>query len=345
MKHVVFTTLLLCLFCGSTSADEGMWLLDTIGKLPLADMKKTGLELTPEEIFDNTKPSVKDAIVLLPGGTGGFISAEGLIVTNHHIAFAGIQELSSVHDDYLKNGFLAQAREKELPTSYTAEIVQTITDVTAKVLSAASDTMSVEERERSIRSMRKEIEDKAQDSTNLACRVSELYGGAKYYLFVSLQLRDVRLVYAPPSAIGVFGGETDNWTWPRHTGDFALLRAYAGSDGKPAKYSTANVPYVPKKFLPVSMQGTPEGSFAMVMGFPARTYRYREAVSVQLAQEETLPLTQELYKVRTDIMERWGQKDRGIAIKYASKLRRLANTQKNFVGTLQGLRRAELVTK
>lgn len=250
------------------NADEGMWLLDSISKLPMDGMKKAGLELTPEQIFSNTNPSLKDAIVLLPGGTGGFVSEEGLIVTNHHIAFAGIQELSSEGDDYLKNGFLATSRDKELSTSYTAEIVQTITDVTDEVLSATTDEMKEDERERATRSKRKEIEDRVQDSTNLACRVADMYGGVKYYLFTSLQLKDVRLVYAPPEAIGVFGGETDNWTWPRHTGDFALMRAYVGPDGKPAKYSELNIPYTPRKFLPISLDGVPEHSFAMIMGFP-----------------------------------------------------------------------------
>jgi hypothetical protein len=243
----------------------------------------------------------------------------------------------------LKNGFLASSKDKELSTSYTAEIVQTMTDVTAEVLSAANEKMSEDERERAIRAKRKEIEDKWQDSTKLGCRVSELYGGVKFYLFISLQLQDVRLVYAPPQAIGNFGGETDNWTWPRHTGDFALMRAYTGADGKPAKYSTTNIPFKPKKFLPVSMAGVPEGSFAMVMGFPGRTFRYREAAAVELAQQATLPMTRDLFKLRMDILERWSDKDRAVGIKYASKLRRLANTQKNSIGTLEGLRRTNLV--
>ncbi len=344
INRILFLLVTTIALCARTAADEGMWLLDALNKLPLTEMKKAGLELTPEQIFSNTNASMKDAIVLLPGGTGGFISADGIIVTNHHIAFAGLQELSSVQDDYLQNGFLASTKDKELSTSYTAEIVQTMTDVTVEILSAVNDTMKEDERERVIRSKRKEIEDKWQDSTKLACRVSELYGGVKYYLFISLQLQDVRLVYAPPEAIGNFGGETDNWTWPRHTGDFALLRAYTGPDGKPAKYSTVNIPFKPKKFMPISMQGVPEGSFAMVMGFPGRTFRYREAAAVQLAQEVSLPTTRDMFKLRMDILERWSEKDRGVAIKYASKLRRLANTQKNSIATLEGLRRTDLVT-
>ncbi len=266
-----------------------------------------------------------------------------MIVTNHHVAFAGIRALSSVQDDYLKNGFLASTKEQELSTSYNADIVQSMTDVTAEVFSAATDTMNEGDRERAIRSKRKEIEDKWQDSTKLGCRVVDMYGGAKYYMFVSLRLEDVRLVYAPPQAIGNFGGETDNWMWPRHTGDFSLMRAYTGPDGKPAKYAKENVPYKPRKFLPVSTQGVQEGSFAMIMGFPGRTYRYREASGVQLAQEETLPWTEELYNTRIDVINRWSDNDRAIALKYASKLRGLANTKKNYSGTLAGLRRTNLV--
>ena len=344
-KRIVYLgAILIALFAGSRlNADEGMWLLDAIGTLPTAQMKSHGLELTPDQIFSNTDPSLKDAIVLLGGGTGGFVSAEGMIVTNHHVAFAGIRALSSVQDDYLKNGFLASTKEQELSTSYNADIVQSMTDVTAEVFSAATDTMNEGDRERAIRSKRKEIEDKWQDSTKLGCRVVDMYGGAKYYMFVSLRLEDVRLVYAPPQAIGNFGGETDNWMWPRHTGDFSLMRAYTGPDGKPAKYAKENVPYKPRKFLPVSTQGVQEGSFAMIMGFPGRTYRYREALGVQLAQEETLPWTEELYNTRIDVINRWSDNDRAIALKYASKLRGLANTKKNYSGTLAGLRRTNLV--
>ena len=344
-KRIVYLgAILIALFAGSRlNADEGMWLLDAIGTLPTAQMKSHGLELTPNQIFSNTDPSLKDAIVLLGGGTGGFVSAEGMIVTNHHVAFAGIRALSSVQDDYLKNGFLASTKEQELSTSYNADIVQSMTDVTAEVFSAATDTMNEGDRERAIRSKRKEIEDKWQDSTKLGCRVVDMYGGAKYYMFVSLRLEDVRLVYAPPQAIGNFGGETDNWMWPRHTGDFSLMRAYTGPDGKPAKYAKENVPYKPRKFLPVSTQGVQEGSFAMIMGFPGRTYRYREASGVQLAQEETLPWTEELYNTRIDVINRWSDNDRAIALKYASKLRGLANTKKNYSGTLAGLRRTNLV--
>jgi len=340
--------LLLCalalpLFVAGRTMDEGMWLLDSIGKLPVSDMNKHGLELTPEQIYSANGPSLKDAIVLLGGGTSSFVSAEGLMVTNHHVAYGGIQSLSNVKEDYLKNGFWAKTREEELPTSYTAQIVTGIKDVTSEVLGAVNDTMSAEQRTAAIREKSREIETAAKGSSDLTCRVSEMYSGVSYYLFTFQALTDVRLVYAPPSAIGNYGGEVDNWIWPRHTGDFSIMRAYVGPDGKPAKYAKENVPFKPKVFLPVSAAGYEEGSFAMIMGFPGRTFRYREASSVEIARDETLPLTVELYKTRMDIIDAASKNDRAVAIKYASKVRGVANTYKNYLGTLAGMRRADLL--
>jgi hypothetical protein len=329
-------------FAGRTM-DEGMWLLDTIGKLPVSEMKKHGLELTPEQIYSANGPSLKDAIVLLGGGTSSFVSAEGLMVTNHHVAFGGIQSLSSVKEDYLKDGFWAKTREEELSTNYTAQIVTEIKDVTSEVLSAVNDTMSAEKRAAAIREKSREIETEAKGSSDLTCRVSDMYNGVSYYLFTFQALTDVRLVYAPPSAIGNYGGEVDNWIWPRHTGDFSIMRAYVGPDGKPAKYSRENVPYKPKVFLPISAAGYEEGSFAMILGFPGRTFRYREASSVELSRDESLPLTVDLYKTRMDIIDNAAKADRAVAIKYASKVRGIANTYKNYLGTLEGMRRADLL--
>ncbi len=329
-------------FAGRTM-DEGMWLLDTIGKLPISEMKKTGLELTPEQIYSPNGPSLKDAIVLLGGGTSSFVSAEGLMVTNHHVAFGGIQSLSSLKADYLKDGFWAQTREEELATNYTAQIVTEIKDVTSEVLSAVNDTMSAERRAAVIKEKSREIETAAKGSSDLTYRISDMYSGVSYYLFGFQTLSDVRLVYAPPSAIGNYGGEVDNWIWPRHTGDFSLMRAYVGPDGKPAKYSKENVPFKPKVFLPVSAAGYEEGSFAMIMGFPGRTFRYREGSSVELSRDESLPLTVDLYKTRMDIIDAASKADRAVAIKYASKVRGIANTYKNYLGTLEGMRRADLI--
>lgn len=349
MKKILGVSLVCLLavvtFVSGRWMDEGMWLLDSIGKLPLAEMKKHGLELTPEQISSVNGPSLRDAIVLLGGGTSSFVSGEGLLVTNHHVAFAGIQALSSVQDDYLKSGFWAKAKSEELTTSYTAQIIVGMKDVTPEVLSAVTDTMSAETRAKAIQAKSGEIEKAAKGTTGYTCRVSDLYNGVKYYLSTYESFPDVRLVYAPPSAIGNYGGEVDNWMWPRHTGDFSLMRVYTGRDGKPAKYAKENVPYKPKVFLPISIQGYAEGSFAMILGYPARTFRYREAAAVQIARDETLPATVDFYKTRIDIIEAAGAKDRALQIKFASRVRGLANTYKNYLGTLEGMKHADLLAR
>ncbi len=343
MKKTLGTFVLLAtcaLFPAATWMDEGMWLLDSVDKLPLAKMKDHGLELTPSQIFNPDGTSLTDAIVLLPGGTGGFISNQGLIITNHHIAFAGIQSLSSVHDDYLKNGFLAKTKEEELSTSYTAEIVTEIRDITTEVLSVVTDGMSAEDRSKAIQKQMRTVEANARGTSDYTYRASELYNGVKFSLFRFEVLRDVRLVYAPPSAIGNYGGEVDNWMWPRHTGDFALMRAYTGPNSKPAKYAKENIPYTPRKFLPVSSKGAIEGTFSMIMGFPGTTYRYREFPAVQLAHDQTMPATIDLYQTRMDVVERIGKDDREIQIKYATKNRRIANAYKKQIGILEGMKRS-----
>ena len=346
MRRIIRTSpfVVVILLCTAMRPDEGMWLLDAVGKLPLAEMHRNGLELTPTEIYNPQGVSLKDAIVLLGGGTASFISPEGLIITNHHVAFSGIQQLSSVKDDYLKNGFCAHTRDEELPTTYTAEMVKTMRDVTADVISAEREGMSPEERTRTIRSRIKELEDAVKDDSGAVSRIVEMYSGARYYLFTSVRLPDVRLVYAPPSAIGDFGGEVDNWEWPRHTGDFSLLRVYTGPHGAPAAYSKDNVPFQPARFLPISTAGYSEGSFAMILGYPGRTYRYREASSIELARDETLPLTIDLYQARMDIITSASRKDRATEIKYASVMRRLANAAKKYAGTLEGMRRSNVVS-
>lgn len=344
VRVITLSICIIVLFASATWMEEGMWLLDAIEKLPLDQYRTHGLELTPQQIYNPQGTSLVDAIVLLPGGTGAFVSNEGLILTNHHIAFAGIQELSSVQDDYLKNGFLARTKEEELSTSYTAEIVVSIKDITGEIMSAVNEDMTPDERTQAVKTRLAAIQSSARSADPAhAFRTSEMYSGVKYYLFGYEVLRDVRLVYAPPEGIGNFGGEADNWVWPRHTGDFAMLRAYVGPDENPAAYAKENIPYTPRQFLPVSSRGPVEGSFAMVMGFPGRTFRYREFPAVALAHDQTLPLLIELYKTRVDAAEQIASIDRAVGIKYASKKRRLANSYKNYIGSLEGMRRADFV--
>ncbi|MDI6766335.1 MAG: S46 family peptidase [Bacteroidota bacterium] len=348
MKNRVFRLALpfviFLLFSGLTFPDEGMWMLNQLGKLPISDMQKNGLQIPLEGIYNPDGTSLKDAIVLLGGGTSSFISAEGLILTNHHVAFGAIQSVSSVEEDRLKDGFLANTKEEEISIpSYNAQVVVSITDVTTEVLGAVNDTMSTDSRAKAIQSKMREIEKREKGDTEYEFRISEFYNGVKYFMYKYEVFKDVRLVYAPPTSIGNYGGEVDNWYWPRHTGDFALMRVYIAPDGKHAKYSKENVPYKPKVYLPISTQGYTENSFAMILGFPGRTFRYRTSPEILLAKDETLPLNMELFKMRMDIIEAAGKNDRATEIKYAGRWRGMANAYKNYQGTLEGMRRADIL--
>lgn len=332
------------LLSSTLMADEGMWLVTQLHKLPLAEMRNHGLELTPEQIYNPDSTSLKDAIVSIPGGTGAFVSAEGLIITNHHVAFSAIQSLSSVEHDYLKDGFLASSREEELPIpNYRAQMIRGTKDVTEEVMGGVPAGVPPEVRNTAVQAQIRAIEKAAKGETDYECRVSEMYNGVRYVLFIYEVLYDVRLVYAPPQSIGNFGGEVDNWYWPRHTGDFSILRAYVSPDGKGAKHETSNVPYRPKRFLPISNKPLEENSFVMLMGFPGRTYRYRTSSEIRVAQEETLPMTIDLLKTRMDLIEAAGKNNRSLEIQYATTWRLIANTCKNYRGTLEGMRRSNLV--
>ncbi|MGA9115368.1 MAG: S46 family peptidase [Bacteroidota bacterium] len=340
--RIAALSLLLCI--SWTGREEGMWLPDAVGRLPLDRYAGRGLELTPDQIYRADGPSLKDAVVSLGGGTGAFISPRGLILTNHHVAYGAIQGLSSVESDYLRDGFLARTEEEELPTSLQADIVASLRDITPEVLSGLAEDMSPRERSAAVEERLRSIREAAPPREGISYRTSSLYGGNRFYLFGYHTLKDVRLVYAPPGAIGNFGGEEDNWMWPRHTGDFTILRAYAGRDGKPAPWGRENRPHTPHVFLPICSTGVSEGDFAMVMGFPGRTYRYRESAAVELARDETLPLSVELAGIRIGIIREAGRGDRAVEIRYASKLRGLANGYKKNSGTLELMRRLELTS-
>src|SRR5215510_9457233 len=263
-------------------ADEGMWLPDTLVKLPLGEMKKRGFELKPEDIYSLTKPSLKDAIVQISiGGTGSFVSPEGLIITNHHVAFSAVTSASTTEKDYINEGFLAKSRAEEITAkNYTISVTQDFKDVTAEVLSAVKPEMSPEERQRAIAVKQQEMgKANSRDKEGIRAQVVEASGGYQYFLYTYLTLRDIRLVYAPPRSIGYFAGDPDNFEWPRHCGDFAFMRAYVAPDGKPAEYAKTNVPFKPRKFLSLSLAGVKDGDFMMVLGYPGSTRRYRESYS------------------------------------------------------------------
>jgi Peptidase S46 len=331
-------------------ADEGMWLPDTIDKLPLAQLKKRGFELKPEEIYSTTKPSLKDAIVQISiGGTGSFISADGLILTNHHVAFAAVTRASTAESDYISKGFLAKSRAEEIPAQgYTVSITQEYKEITAEVLSAVKPEMSPEEKTRAISMKQQEIQKAAaagHETDGIRIQVVEATGGYQYFLYTYLTLRDVRLVYAPPKSIGYFGGDPDNFEWPRHCGDFAILRAYVGPDGKPATNNKANVAFKPRKFLPINANGIKEGEFAMLMGYPGSTFRYRESHSVEYRQDIQLPDQIAALRRQIEILTRLGDKNPALKPRLADQIFSLSNSLKAFEGTVTGLKRMNLVER
>jgi hypothetical protein len=348
MKTKVFLISLvlvaLFIFPAWSVLDEGMWMLDKINKLPLDQMKKHGLELTPEQIYNPNGPSLKDAIILLGGGTASFVSPTGLILTNHHVAYGAIVNLSSTNEDRLKNGFLAKNHEEELQAEgMSAQVLVSMKEITAEVLGGIKDDMLPQDRQKAINAKLREIEKREKGDTDFTCNASDILYGMKYYLYTFQTLKDIRLVYCPPNAIGNFGGEIDNWMWPRQTGDFSIMRAYVAPDGKSAKYAKENVPYKPKHFLPISSKGFEEGSFMMIMGYPGRTFRYRTSYDIELAYNETLPLTVDLFKTRIDITNNFTKNDRAKELKYANKIRGVENSYKNYLGVLAGMKKSNLL--
>jgi hypothetical protein len=331
----------------SSLADEGMWLPDSVGKLPLAEMKKRGFELKPEDIYSLTKPSLKDAIVQISiGGTGAFVSPDGLILTNHHVAFAAITAASTPEKDYINNGFLAKSRAEEIPAKgYSVKVTQDFKDVTAEVLSVVKPEMSLEERMSAITAKQLEMgRANSREKEGIDAQVVEASGGYQYFLYTYLRLRDVRLVYAPPKSIGYYGGDPDNFEWPRHVGDFAFLRAYVGPDGSPG-VNKDNVPFKPKKFLPINATGIKEGDFAMVMGYPGSTFRLRESYSVEYRQNIQLPDQITALRQQIDTITKLGEKDPQLKIRFADRLFSLSNALKSFEGTVAGLKRMNVVAR
>jgi hypothetical protein len=329
-------------------ADEGMWMPDSLDKLPLAQLKKRGFELKPEDVYSLAKPSLKDAIVQISiGGTGSFVSPEGLILTNHHIAFSAVTRASSSEKDFINNGFLAKTRAEEIPAQgYTISITQEFKDVTAEVLAAVKPEMSPEERQRAIAVKQQEMaKANSREKEGIRAQVAEASGGYQYFLYTYLTLRDIRLVYAPPKSIGYFGGDPDNFEWPRHCGDFAFLRAYVGPDGNPANFSKDNAPFKPKKFLPINATGIKEGDFAMVMGFPGSTFRLRESYSVEYRQNIQLPEQIASLRQQIDTLTKLGEKNPALKIRFADQIFGLSNSLKAYEGAVVGLKRMNLVAR
>ncbi len=347
MKRIVITALCSLLYALGVYADEGMWLPNLIGQQKLDEMRKKGLRLTAEDLYSINQSSLKDAIVLFGRGcTGAIVSGEGLLLTNHHCGFGSIQRHSSIEHDYLTDGFWAMSREEELPNAgLTVTLLVRMEDVTDKVLAGVKEGIPEAERQKAIDEAAKEIITEATKDTHYKAEVSPLFNGNQYFLYVSEVFKDVRLVGAPPSAIGNFGGDTDNWMWPRHTGDFSVFRIYADSNNLPAEYSKSNRPYQPKRALEVSLAGVEKGDFTMVYGYPARTQQYLPSYMVELIAEESNPGKIAIRREKLDIMGAAMNADPKVRIQYANKYAGVANAWKKWMGESKGLERFDAVEK
>ena len=326
-------------------ADEGMWIPMLIEKYNIKIMQEKGFKLTAEDIYSVNRACMKDAIVIFGGGcTGELISPEGLLITNHHCGYGQIQSHSTLENDYLTNGFWAMSREEELPNpGLTVTFLKRMEDVTDRVLKGTGQGQG--EADKIIDSNIAGIRAEAIKGTNYTAVVRPFYMGNQYFLFVYETYSDVRLVGAPPSSIGKFGGETDNWIWPRHTGDFSLFRVYAGSDNKPAPYSKGNVPYKPLHYFPISMKGVQEGDFTMVFGYPGSTSQYVPSYHIDMLKNHINPQMIDLRTAKIEIMEEAMNSDPLIRIQYSAKKSGVANSWKRWIGENQGLERMGTIGK
>ncbi len=335
-------------FSLSSIAEEGMWLPQLLNAVNEKEMQELGLKLSKDDLYDINNSSLKDAIVSLSWGscTGEMISSEGLMLTNHHCAYDDIQQHSSVSNDLLENGFWAMNRDDELPNDgLTASFLISIEDVTEQVLDQLSDDMTEIERRNKIREVSNSITNKIEDSTHFDATVKSFYAGNEFYLFIYETFNDVRLVGAPPSSIGSFGGDTDNWMWPRHTGDFALYRIYCDTDGKPAEYSIDNVPYKPKHHLPIQLQGVENGDYSMIFGYPGSTERYLTSYGINQALEITNPTIVDIRSEKLAIMKAAMDNDKKTKIQYASKYASISNYWKYYIGQSKGLKSMKVYDK
>lgn len=330
------------------NADEGMWLPALVEKLNINQMKKEGCSLNADDIYSINHSSLKDAVVALDHGscTAELVSDEGLLLTNHHCGFDEIQEHSTVDHDYLRDGFWAKTKEEELPNpNKTASFLISFQDVTDQIIPELNDQMSSDERNNKVREIASKIEKEAVGETNYDARVQGLFNDNRYYLFVYETFRDIRLVGAPPQSMGKFGGDTDNWMWPRHTDDFSMFRIYCSKDGKPASYSKDNIPYKPKHHLPISLKGYKLDDFSMVMGYPGTTNRYKTSFGIEYTMNVTNPIRIKVREEKQRIMKDFMRTSQKARIMYSSKYARSSNYYKYSIGQNEGLAHLNVLEK
>lgn len=343
--RVLSATTLLLLGYTQTSfkPEEGMFPLNYLN---INELKNAGLKLEADQIFNPSGVSLTDALVRVGGCTGSFISEEGLIITNHHCVYGNVARLSNKDHNYLEDGFVANDKSAELPVSMPCRITQSYDDVSAEVLKGLDENTDAKTRLMTIAANIKSITEREQKlNPDLEIEVSEMFVGKSYTLFRYVLLKDVRLVMAPPLTVGQFGGDSDNWEWPRHNGDFSLVRAYVGKDGKPAPYSKDNIPYKPKNTLKINPNGTKESDFVFIMGYPGRTFRHESGAYLKFQQEVQLPVIQEFYKQYIDWMKQYSEGDVNKRLAFAGTIQGMENTEKNYRGKIQGLRRTDVVAQ
>jgi hypothetical protein len=331
----------------AVKADEGMWIPLLIEKYNIRLMQEKGFKLSAEDIYSVNKACMKDAIVQFGGGcTGEVISSDGLLITNHHCGYGQIQKHSTLAHDYLTNGFWAMSRDQELPNpGLSVTFLKRMEDVTEMVMNGIKDGMDDAERDKLIRSNIASITKNATEGNDYSASVRPFYMGKQYFLFVNESFRDVRLVGAPPSAIGKFGGETDNWVWPRHTGDFSLFRIYADKSNRPADYSKDNVPYKPMYHFPISLKGLKEGDFTMVFGYPGTTSEYVPSYHIDMVKNYINPKMIDIRTKKIEIMEEAMKTDPQIRIQYSAKKAGMANSWKKWIGENLGLEKMGTIAK
>jgi hypothetical protein len=344
MKQIL-VSLFMLFFINLSFAREGMWIPTLLNKYNIEEMQQMGFRLTAEDIYSVNKNSMKDAVVLFGSGcTGELVSGDGLLFTNHHCGYGAIQSHSSLEHDYLTNGFWARSREEELPNPGLAvRFLVRMDDVTDSVM-AGTDNLKAGDINRKIADNIKNIELKAGENNKYEAVVKPLFHGNQYFVYIYQVYKDIRLVGAPPSSIGKFGGDTDNWIWPRHTGDFSVFRIYANKDNEPAEYSPDNVPYRSKSFFPISLAGIQPQDFIMVFGFPGSTEQYLPSYAVDLIMNQSDPDRIKIREKKLEVLDKHMGNNAGIRIKYASKHAGTSNSWKKWQGEIKGLKRLNAIT-
>jgi len=336
---------LLAVLLLAVTPDEGQWLPSQVRKMDWEKLRKRGMQLTKDQFWHPEKGGVLTASVQLGGCSASFVSADGLVVTNHHCGFGAINRLSSPQQNYLRDGFIAKNRASELRTRQRLQIVRKIQDVTKPMHEAIAKAESPLERFTAEQMAKSQLISRAQDETGMTCSIASMFEGREYHLYYREQVTDVRLVYAPPRSIGEFGGEIDNWEWPRHTGDFCFFRAYTAPDGSLRGYHEDNVPYKPKHFLRVSSKGVVEGDLVLILGYPGRTERYLSSEAVKDRQGIFYPMRFDLFTDIIKILEARAAASEEKQLQYASQIKSLANVQKNALGMVKGLARNAVVER